>query len=104
MDYGLPELASEIAQAEETAQEDNTAFRELLETAQAENTAHAYRELLPPTDDSRWPAVSNIYIYMSHPEVVGFVGGPLYPRLVKVHISLLWITRHRRHDARRGEE
>ena len=51
------ELASAIAQAEETARAENAAYKELREIARAENAAYMAR--LPPSDDSRWPAVSD---------------------------------------------
>ena len=51
------ELASAIAQAEETARAENAAYRELRETARVENAA--YMELISPSDDSRWPAVTD---------------------------------------------
>ena len=50
-------IEAEIAQALESARANRAAYRELREVARAENDA--YRAQLPPTDESRWPAVSD---------------------------------------------
>ena len=50
-------VEAQIAQALESARADRAAYRELRVVARAEN--EAYRAQLPPTDESRWPAVSD---------------------------------------------